>query len=276
MGFTKERDSKGYFCWHKVLTPLTPTDTSLLKVSVPSSDAKSRVSDDGLTPTDTFSETFNQNSEAAVKQSKETDVIDPGSLVSEVSVGVNNHAKSRGLPTDTSTDTPTDTLAEKEGAIAFQSTQQSKSLAPDNDKWLTEECLQDMAAHLENCPDSETLADLRQCWPSHALNAACKRLKPQTRQRIRAWVLEQNTHLHSADVSPDQVQQPPASAEFKMGDRVALADPYTVAYSYHGTIEEVAGNEISVRWAERLGLPSEREMYHASELRRLEADEPPF
>lgn len=169
-----------------------------------------------------------------------------------------------------------------ESAIASQSIQQPESLpvasATDNDVWLTKECLEDMAAFLEACPDSETLADLRQCWPSHALNAACKRLDPETRQRIKAWVLEQNAHLRREDASPDQGQQlpAPASTEFKVGDRVALADPYTVAYSYHGTVEEVAGNEISVRWAERLGLPSECEMYHASELRRLGADEPPF
>ncbi len=247
-------------------------------MSVPSNDAKSRVSDDELTPTDTFLETFNQNSGAAVKQSQETDVIDSGSLVSEVSVGANKHAKSTVPATDTSTGTPTDTSARKESAIASQPTQQPESLAPDNDEWLTEECLQDMAAVLEGCLDSETLADLRQCWPSHALNAACKRLKPETRRRIKAWVLEQNAHLDSADTSPDQGQQPPAPAltEFKVGDAVALADPYTVAYSYHGTVEEVAGNEISVHWEERLGLPNERETYHTSELRRLGADEPPF
>lgn len=35
LGFTKQRDSKGRSRWDKVLTPLTPTDTLNLKVSVP-------------------------------------------------------------------------------------------------------------------------------------------------------------------------------------------------------------------------------------------------
>lgn len=43
-----------------------------------------------------------------------------------------------------------------------------------------------------------------------------------------------------------------------------------VAYSYHGIVEEVVGDDILVRWVERQGKPNESEKYHTSELRRLE------
>ena len=58
--------------------------------------------------------------------------------------------------------------------------------------------------------------------------------------------------------------------EFKVGSSVALADPYTVAYSYHGKVESVFGNEAVVRWAERRGQPNECENYKLFVLRLLE------
>ena len=60
------------------------------------------------------------------------------------------------------------------------------------------------------------------------------------------------------------------STELKVGDAVAHADPYMVAYSYHGVVEEMVGDKISVLWSERQGKPNERETYHTWELRRLE------
>lgn len=55
-----------------------------------------------------------------------------------------------------------------------------------------------------------------------------------------------------------------------MDDAVAFSDPYTVAYNYHGTVEEVTEDDVLVCWAERQGKPNEREIYRAFELRRLE------
>lgn len=71
-------------------------------------------------------------------------------------------------------------------------------------------------------------------------------------------------------IAPDQPQTPEAPTEFKVGETCALADPYMKAFTYHGTVEEVAGDNILVRWLERQGKPFERETYHTSELRKLE------
>lgn len=64
----------------------------------------------------------------------------------------------------------------------------------------------------------------------------------------------------------------PATEEqsLKVGDRVALADPYLVAHNYHGIVELVAEDEALIRWEERQGKANECEIYSASELRRLE------
>jgi KaiC/GvpD/RAD55 family RecA-like ATPase len=144
------------------------------------------------------------------------------------------------------------------------------ALVTDNNGWFTEECLQDMAANLENCPNSETLAEFRQCWPSDALSAACKLLQPETQQRIKGWVLGQNARLEDASPEQDQQSPAPATTGFKVGDAVSLADINMVAYTYHGTVEEVVGDNILVRWAERTGKPFEYERYDTSELIRLE------
>jgi len=76
----------------------------------------------------------------------------------------------------------------------------------------------------------------------------------------------------SLDKEITSPQQTPALAttEFKVGDAVAHADQYTVAYIYHGIVEKMVGDNILVRWAERTGKPFECERYDTSELRRLE------
>ena len=77
--------------------------------------------------------------------------------------------------------------------------------------------------------------------------------------------------------APTQLQSPSAATtvaaaptELKAGDVVGHSDPYMAAYAYQGTVEEVAGDNILVRWAERRGKPNELETYHTSELRRPE------
>ncbi len=62
----------------------------------------------------------------------------------------------------------------------------------------------------------------------------------------------------------------PETSQITVGVRVAHSDPYTVAYSYHGTVESVTGDELVVKWTERQGRPNERETYKLSELRLLE------
>ena len=62
----------------------------------------------------------------------------------------------------------------------------------------------------------------------------------------------------------------PGASQITVGARVAHSDPYTVAYSYHGTVESVTGDELVVRWAERQGKPNECYTYKLSELRLLE------
>jgi hypothetical protein len=86
------------------------------------------------------------------------------------------------------------------------------------------------------------------------------------------------TQLADTEVSalspetPPQQSPAPAKIEFQVGDAVAHAEIYMVAYSYHGIVEEVAADEILVRWAERQGKPNECERYHTSELRRLDEE----
>lgn len=58
----------------------------------------------------------------------------------------------------------------------------------------------------------------------------------------------------------------PASA-FNVGDFVSHADPYIVAHSYRGIVEQVVGNEVLVRWEERKGKTNEWESYRAADLR---------
>lgn len=58
--------------------------------------------------------------------------------------------------------------------------------------WFSAETLQAMAADLAQCPDRETLDDLRQCWPIEPMKAASRLLSPEDAQRIKAWVIESN------------------------------------------------------------------------------------
>lgn len=64
------------------------------------------------------------------------------------------------------------------------------SLVPE-DKWLNSEELKNMAIALESCESKETLALLRECWPPHALNKACKLLTAEKHEQIKRWVVEQ-------------------------------------------------------------------------------------
>jgi hypothetical protein len=61
------------------------------------------------------------------------------------------------------------------------------------DLWMTEENLQSMADDLSGCSDKEELAELRQCWPPQAMNAACKRLTQEKHEQIKQWVIELNS-----------------------------------------------------------------------------------
>ena len=86
--------------------------------------------------------------------------------------------------------------------------------------------------------------------------------------------LTPKTIHHNPSQSITTAIQPPltsAPTKFQVGDVVALADEYTVAYTFHGAVEEVVGDgNILVRWAERQGKPFETETYRVCELRRLE------
>jgi hypothetical protein len=61
-----------------------------------------------------------------------------------------------------------------------------------SDPWLEPGSLADMAQSLNSCPDRDTLADLRLCWPGYAMNAACKLLSTEKHAQIKQWVLELN------------------------------------------------------------------------------------
>ena len=71
---------------------------------------------------------------------------------------------------------------------------EEESQKPPTDPWLEEEALRAMARDLDSCPDRETLASLRLCWPPYAMNAACKLLEPGKYAQVRQWVLELNNH----------------------------------------------------------------------------------
>ncbi len=89
--------------------------------------------------------------------------------------------------------------------------------AAGSNEWLTTDCLRDMATALEECPNSEALTELRQCWPPFALNAACKLLKPETHKQIMRWVLEQNVFAEAM--------------QFATGARVKVGNHYGILAS---------------------------------------------
>ena len=72
--------------------------------------------------------------------------------------------------------------------------------------------------------------------------------------------------VHSVSIT---LEVSPEVSPFKAGDQVALADPYMVASTFHGTVEGVAGDEIQVHWEERRGKFGEYEVRNVSELRLL-------
>jgi hypothetical protein len=93
------------------------------------------------------------------------------------------------------------TESQRDKLRALAQTEQLNLLCPDNseeflqlptDLWLEEGNLAVMAQELESCPDRETLASLRLCWPPYALNAACKRLDAEKHAQILCWVNELN------------------------------------------------------------------------------------
>ena len=86
LGFTKKKDSQGYSCWSRLLTPLTPTDIPDPKVSVSSSNDTTTVSGEVLTLTDTFSENYNKNSEVKVIEVEKINTANLGEKISIVSV----------------------------------------------------------------------------------------------------------------------------------------------------------------------------------------------
>lgn len=67
-------------------------------------------------------------------------------------------------------------------------------------------------------------------------------------------------------------------SKFNFFDEVAHADPYFVAYEYHGTVVDFRGADVLVKWKERShkmeGL--QKEWYNESELRKLNDSEDDF
>lgn len=78
-------------------------------------------------------------------------------------------------------------LADPLGGIQLPESEEIENI----DEWLTHENLQDMAETLAGC-DFKMLAELRNILPAYALTAACKLLDPDTKARLKQWVLEQN------------------------------------------------------------------------------------
>jgi phage/plasmid-associated DNA primase len=72
----------------------------------------------------------------------------------------------------------------------------------DLDPWMTEESLEDIAKALSECPDQKTLAELRECWPGYAMNAACKLLSVEKHAQIKQWVIELNQEVEEKVVQP--------------------------------------------------------------------------
>lgn len=54
--------------------------------------------------------------------------------------------------------------------------------------------------------------------------------------------------------------------QFPVGTVVHHKDPYMVAHTYHGKVEQVKGMQVLVRWKEREGDPIECEFYEYTEL----------
>jgi putative DNA primase/helicase len=63
----------------------------------------------------------------------------------------------------------------------------------DEDEWMAQETIEEIAHSLSECEDAETLALLRECWIPKAMNAACKLLSPEKHAQIKQWVIELNS-----------------------------------------------------------------------------------
>ncbi len=78
---------------------------------------------------------------------------------------------------------------------------------PEVDPLMSEENLQAIAHDLNQCADKETLALLRECWSSTAMNAACKRLSAEKHAQIKQWVLELNAEHDGVREEEEEMQQ---------------------------------------------------------------------
>lgn len=110
----------------------------------------------------------------------------------------------------------------------------------------------------------ELVKNLQVCRTYQEIIESTSRLTPT--QKADVWkllTLEQKQRIKDIKAIFDQ---------FPVGCAVALADPYTVAYTYHGTVERVAGTQVVVRWRERAGAANECECYEYTELRRLDIE----
>lgn len=92
---------------------------------------------------------------------------------------------------------------------------------------------------------------------------------PQSDVRSQLHVAPTQTAQSNGELPVSEGELPEALS-LCVGDLVAHADPYQVAYSYHGIIEQLTQDGAVVRWAERAGKPLERETYDLCELRRIE------
>lgn len=62
----------------------------------------------------------------------------------------------------------------------------------------------------------------------------------------------------------------PKTLPLSVGDFVAHIDPFQVAYTYHGIVEQLMQGSAVVRWVERSGKSLERETYDFAELRIID------
>jgi hypothetical protein len=72
---------------------------------------------------------------------------------------------------------------------------ENEKMKSQEQQWLTQESLQDLADILEACENSQMLAELRAIYPSYAMKQAAKLLPDSTKQRIQQWVVTQNAEI---------------------------------------------------------------------------------
>lgn len=84
------------------------------------------------------------------------------------------------------------TIEEKARIQGLKATQVVEKEVQVTDPWLSDENLEAIASDLIDCPDQETLAALRECWPGYAMNAACKLLPVDKHTQVKEWVVNLN------------------------------------------------------------------------------------